>query len=512
MAQLGSGQGSSYASAIDTHQLWRNGLAPAPDSDTRLDSEAFNDFAKAIVAIQHALGAKPQGTFGSVAARLNQFLPGSGPSPATVYFANTTEVHIPGASHGLGTGAILYQLYDDGLPAMALAPGAFTVEVDPATYDITIAFAQAQSGYVVLSASTPMYATAFIGLTSLVVSGTTHQLQTAALLYSLYDDSHPQTAIRANTFTVDPVTFDVMVTFAQPQSGTLLLSAAGPRAVAPFTNQTTVSIAGTTHQLGTQALLYQVYDAAAPANPVRPDRVSVHPTTYTVTLEFLQPQSGSVVLVASQSRTGQDFEIRDGGSVNTDAVVVRSNNGNLEFQIGDGKHATFFDQYGQGFIQILSNLATASPFYGLGLGVQPAYSLHLALDSAAKPGTNTWTIASDARLKTAIEPFLDGLAQVLQLEPISYAYNGHAGMPATGKREIGLLAQAVQAITPYLVGSYRGQLTPETPETDILTYEGHALSFVLLNAIKELHTLVQAVSERCSALEAAVALLQPPAP
>lgn len=39
---------------------------------------------------------------------------------------------------------------------------------------------------------------------------------------------------------------------------------------------------------------------------------------------------------------------------------------------------------------------------GVGL-TTPLYQLHLSVDSAAKPGTNVWTISSDSRLKTNIE-------------------------------------------------------------------------------------------------------------
>ena len=51
------------------------------------------------------------------------------------------------------------------------------------------------------------------------------------------------------------------------------------------------------------------------------------------------------------------------------------------------------------------NVVGNSYFNGnIGIGItNPLYSLHLSRDSAAKPSTNTWTTASDARLKTNIE-------------------------------------------------------------------------------------------------------------
>jgi hypothetical protein len=49
-----------------------NVAGAAPDSASRVDAELVNDFAAAILAIQTALGANPEGAFASVRARLDQ--------------------------------------------------------------------------------------------------------------------------------------------------------------------------------------------------------------------------------------------------------------------------------------------------------------------------------------------------------------------------------------------------------------------------------------------------------
>lgn len=72
MAQLGSGNGSDYPDSIDTTQTWVNVPGAAPDSASRVDAELVNDFAVAILALQTALGANPEGAFASVRARLDQ--------------------------------------------------------------------------------------------------------------------------------------------------------------------------------------------------------------------------------------------------------------------------------------------------------------------------------------------------------------------------------------------------------------------------------------------------------
>jgi hypothetical protein len=67
----------------------------------------------------------------------------------------------------------------------------------------------------------------------------------------------------------------------------------------PFTSATTVTVPGSTHQLGTAKLFVDVYDTATPAVLVEPDEVQINPTTYDVTVSFASPQSGTLVLSAA---------------------------------------------------------------------------------------------------------------------------------------------------------------------------------------------------------------------
>jgi hypothetical protein len=129
----------------------------------------------------------------------------------------------------------------------------------------------------------------------------------------------------------------------------------------------------------------------------------------------------------------------------------------------------------------------------VGIGTTPSYQLHLSTDSAAKLTTNTWTVTSDARVKTNIQPYTKGLAAIKQINPVSYDYNGKAGTPV-GPGGISILAQDLQPVFPECVGTYKAKLQPEDKEdTDILTYQGHAITFALINAIKELAARVEAL-------------------
>jgi hypothetical protein len=118
---------------------------------------------------------------------------------------------------------------------------------------------------------------------------------------------------------------------------------------------------------------------------------------------------------------------------------------------------------------------------------------------------------SDPRLKESVEPFTRGLADLMKLEPCTYCYNGRAReAPKNGRRCIGLEAEKVQDIMPEMVGTMQIKLDPqprqipdvnnpdiphELPDTDILTLNSGDLTFLLINAVKEL-------SERLDQLEA----------
>jgi Chaperone of endosialidase len=494
--QLGSGFGSGYPQTIDTRQTFENMTTIIPDGPTRVDAEVLNDDLAATVNIETTLGTNPQGTFGSVAARLQQFLPGGGTTPLLFPFTSTTLVSIPGTTHRLATPTLFVQLYDNGTPSFALQPN--TVSVDVLSYDVTITLATSQSGAVALAASAPQYTQNFTNQSTVTVLGSTHLLGTAFPLVAVYTQGGGTTQVlQAASVTVHPSTQDVTVTFGTPQSGALILSAAGPRHLTPFTSQTVVTIPGTTHLLASNALLYQIYDSGTPAALVEPDSVSVHPTTFDVTVTFLTPQSGTIALVRSTLISGLDFDIRDGGITDESAVRVYSDAGTLNLQMGSGDALTIANKHGDQKVTI-----TDAGQVGLGTAA-PAALLHLTADSALKPTTTTWTVVSDARIKEVLRPFMDGLALLLQIEPLWYRYNGRGGMRRDLQEHVGVLAQAVEPLAPYLISRSSARLDAEDEaETDLLTYNGHAMTFILINAVKELAAQNQVLLERVSALEA----------
>jgi len=142
----------------------------------------------------------------------------------------------------------------------------------------------------------------------------------------------------------------------------------------------------------------------------------------------------------------------------------------------------------------------------VGIGTtSPSYQLQLSTDSAAKPGTSTWTISSDERIKWNILPYEDGLAMLLRVEPVTYQYNGLGGFAKSEDRHVGIIAQDLQPMAPYMISSHKGKLNPENPdenEIDLLDYNGHAMTFALVNAVKELHEIIQGLKAENDALKA----------
>ena len=302
MTQLGTGLGSQYPNVIDTKQTFRNGTVVLPDSDTRVDAEVLNDSLGAIVAIESTLGANVQGAYGSLAARLDALeAGGTGGAPLTnvVAFTDQTVVSLPGSAHQQGQQQLFYAVYDASMPRNLLAPGTFSMY--STTYNAVVTFGVPQSGTFMVAALAPDYVVPFTtpGTPpySVTIPGATHGLGTALLFAQVYDDGTPAQALDPGSLSVHTSTFDVTLAFGTPQSGSVVLAVGSPRSVHSFTNQTSVTIPGATHGLGSANLLPTLYaPAGAELLRIGAGSLSVHPTTFEVTLTFAVAQSGTLVL------------------------------------------------------------------------------------------------------------------------------------------------------------------------------------------------------------------------
>jgi hypothetical protein len=133
--------------------------------------------------------------------------------------------------------------------------------------------------------------------------------------------------------------------------------------VTVFIGQTTISVPGTTHRLGTASLLVACYDNSVPASMIEPSTITVDPTTYNVTVVFPAAQSGRCVINGYSGVAGSGGG--SGGAVST--VFGRSG----DVVAGSGDYA--FSQIGGTVAnsQVAAGLDAAK--IGAGLVTNQAY-------------------------------------------------------------------------------------------------------------------------------------------
>ncbi|MDT7942477.1 MAG: tail fiber domain-containing protein [Bacteroidota bacterium] len=119
---------------------------------------------------------------------------------------------------------------------------------------------------------------------------------------------------------------------------------------------------------------------------------------------------------------------------------------------------------------------------------------------AYKPGGGSWAAISDARLKEDIHPYTRGLAELRALRPVRYKYKKEY-WAASDRYFTGLIAQEVQDVVPEMVHPYKFQAIGDKL-IDVLAVDPSDLTYMLINAVKELDAENQQLKARLAALEA----------
>lgn len=125
----------------------------------------------------------------------------------------------------------------------------------------------------------------------------------------------------------------------------------------------------------------------------------------------------------------------------------------------------------------------------VGIGtIAPSYQLELSTDSAGKPGSTTWTIASDERLKDIRGSYVRGLAALRNLQPIYFSYARDNALKLPSENEyVGLSAQAVAAAIPEAVSQ---------DSRGFLKLSLDPVIHALLNAVNELARELEGLRDR----------------
>ncbi len=110
--------------------------------------------------------------------------------------------------------------------------------------------------------------------------------------------------------------------------------------------------------------------------------------------------------------------------------------------------------------------------------------------------TGSWYRFSDINLKQQVVPFTDGLDCLLKLDPISFNFKEEADL-GSGKH-VGLSAQELGKVAPYMMGKAR--LKPDREE-EFLAMDPGPLTYMLINAVKELHAEIETLKSKIDTLE-----------
>jgi hypothetical protein len=121
-------------------------------------------------------------------------------------------------------------------------------------------------------------------------------------------------------------------------------------------------------------------------------------------------------------------------------------------------------------------------------------------------GNGAYINTSDRRAKENIAPTARGLAEVLQLQPVSFQRTNPAS-PEGAPLEIGFIAQDVQPIVPEAVWGAGIPLKDGTGGLDsaepTLGLTSETITAISVNAIKELNDMIAALTARVATLEGA---------
>jgi len=140
---------------------------------------------------------------------------------------------------------------------------------------------------------------------------------------------------------------------------------------------------------------------------------------------------------------------------------------------------------------------TSDQDFGLYVDAPTSAQFGLYLNGeAAKPGGSSWIVASDARLKTNVNKFSEGLSQILKINPVKFHYNSKSGFNTTTEH-VGVIAQELKEVAPYMVGSFINQADKQ----EYLDVNNNAMTYMLINAIKEQQAQIEALKAEIEALK-----------
>ncbi|MFO1418201.1 MAG: tail fiber domain-containing protein [Methylotetracoccus sp.] len=116
-------------------------------------------------------------------------------------------------------------------------------------------------------------------------------------------------------------------------------------------------------------------------------------------------------------------------------------------------------------------------------------------------GSGTWAFTSDARVKEDVRDLEVGLQHLRRMRPVRYRYNGRAGTCA-GLPGIGILGQEIEQVLPETIERAPVGVATDDGIEELRIFNPSALTFVLINAVKELADRVEKLEQQLDARDA----------
>ena len=104
---------------------------------------------------------------------------------------------------------------------------------------------------------------------------------------------------------------------------------------------------------------------------------------------------------------------------------------------------------------------------------------------ASKTGGGTWLTFSDERIKKDVTAYSDGLKTLLKINPVQFSYAAFDASVDTTKRYVGVIAQEMEKVAPYMVDTVSAH-----GFDDLRRYDASALTYMLVNAVREVNDKV----------------------
>jgi hypothetical protein len=230
--------------------------------------------------------------------------------------------------------------------------------------------------------------------------------------------------------------------------------------------------------------------------------VGVNQPTPTAKLHVKASAGGDFVLRTTSSTNNTLFEVQQGG--------VGAGN----FFIYSAAAVRTIQFAGQG------NFYVSSPG-NLGIDQNtPSFDFEIGTAAggggvAAKPGGGMWAATSDRRSKSSVDEYSKGIKELMQVNPVTYTYNGRFGTPA-GKSYVGVVAQELQEVVPSMIieAKYNPATLEETEsanydasryEEEFLAVDPSEFVYMLINSVKEQQAVIENMQAEMAELKAAVA-------